>query len=99
MEFKRLVKLYLIRALAIVFSMILFFAGPMSCAALSASNSAPIQIIGYLVGVIGLVGGFVLLAIAYAAKHYLFKDAYTDRVYSRNDSNINFTYGKKHRWF
>ena len=97
MEFKNLIKLYIIRGLSVVFGVIFLFVGPLTCSAMAQSKNSAVNITGFVLGILGLAGGIALLAVGYAAKHLLFKDAYTERNYTKRESDVNFKY-RGRRW-
>jgi hypothetical protein len=97
MNFKTLLKLYLLRAGATIGSFIAIMLGVMGCSAMAGSKSGVVQGIGLLIGAIGLVGGIALFGVAVAARHLLFKDAYNERSYSHSD--VDITYRRKRGWW
>jgi hypothetical protein len=95
MEFKQLLKLYLVSGFSLVFAGLLIILGPFSCSIMNAdvNGSTTMHVIGYILGLIGLLGGFALIAVAAAARHFLFKDVYKNPRHN----TVNIIYRGKHR--
>jgi hypothetical protein len=91
LEFKGLVKLYIIRGLSLVFALSLFFIGPISCSALASNKNGALNAVGFAIGIVCILGAIALIAVAIAAKHILFKDAYNNRSYNA----VDITYRRK----